>query len=273
MQIENRRCRSAHDATARPRERVDPTSAMNPEESINPEPNLTPAEIDSLNRLEAMAREGLGTYLQVGDALTEIRDECLYRDSHPSFEAYVRERWGVIIPNGNLLSQTTIRAGAPSTPPADREPCTALRNKPCEVLARACEETLSALAGDDPTRIEIRLDVHRQGDPDSDVDGDSFDLSEVVGPISGELLPTLRWLLTQASGTIGEVAYQLESRAADVDDGARAQLRDDVLVLDAEVAVVKALLFELVDWDSELRRLLDDELPPRDTDTDPENDE
>jgi len=91
--------------------------------------------------------------------------------------------------------------------------------------------------------------------------------------MGNELLPALRWLLTHASGTIGEVVHQLESRAADIDDGARAQLRDDVHVVDGELAVVKALLLELIDWDSELRRLLEDELPPLGTDTDPDGDD
>jgi hypothetical protein len=65
---------------------------------------------------------------------------------------------------------------------------------------------------------------------------------------------------------------QLERRATDIDDGARAQLRDDVLVLDDELAALKALLLA-IDWDSELARLLRDELPPLDPDSDPEDDE
>jgi hypothetical protein len=78
----------------------------------------------------------------------------------------------------------------------------------------------------------------------------------------------LRWLLTKASGTIGLIAYKLESRAADIDDGARARLRDEVLVLEDELITVKALLAELIDWDLEFGRLLDDELPPFDTELD-----
>ena len=183
--------------------------------STNPEHNLTPIEIENLNRLEAVAQHHLGTYLQVGNAFAEIRDSQLYRDGHPSFEAYVRERWGI-------------------------EPA----------------KKLAALAGEDRMGIEIRFAVHRPED---------------AGEPGEELLPTLRWLLNEASGTIGEVAHELESRAADINDRAREQLRKDVLVLDGELAVVKALLLELIDWDSELTRLLRDELPPVDADTDPED--
>lgn len=216
----------------------------NPEESTNPEHNLTPAEVDNLNRLEAVAERGLGTYAEVGDALAEIRDRRLYRGTHPSFEAYVRERWGV---------------------------GTAPRRKPCEALASACEETLSAIPGSDRMDIEIRVDVRRHEDPLATADSRSSGAREVGEPTREELLPTLRLLLTEAAATVGAVAHQLESRAADIDDGARERLRNDVLVLDGEVAVITALLFEPVDWDSELKRLLEEELPPLDTDTDPED--
>lgn len=245
-------------------------SATNPEESTNPEPSLTPAEVDSRDRLEATARAGLGTYLQVGDALTEIRDRQLYRDSHPSFEAYVREQWGVIIPNGDLLSQG-IRADPAAMPAADQTR-KAFSNKPCEALAKACEQTLAALAGDERIGIEIRLAVRKPGDPGASADAPSLDLAVLADTIGDELVPALRWLLTQATGTIGEVSHELETRAADIDDGARAQLRDDVLSLDGELAVVKALLIERHDWDSELKRLLTDEVPPFDTDTDSADD-
>lgn len=230
---------------------MDPMSSANTEGSTNPDNDLTPAEIDSRNRLEAVAQHGLGTFVQVDKALAEIRDRRLYRDSHRSFETYVRERWGVHTANGDP----------------------AVRNKPCEALARACDETLSALAGDDLMQVEIRFAISKRPDPDTSGDGEVLDPSVVVVPIEDELRPKLRWLLAQATGTVGEVAHQLESCAADVDDHARAQLRDDVLALDCELAVVRALLAELIDWDSELARLLGNELPPPGIDTDLEDHE
>lgn len=182
---------------------------------INPEDDLNPAEIDNLDQLEAIVRPGLETYAEVGDALAEIRDRHLYRDSHPSFEAYVRDRWA----------------------------------------------------------IDMQLAVRKQGDPGAPADGQGWDPWDVAEAVGEELVPTLRWLLTQASGTIGRVAHQLEHRAADIDDGARDKLRDDVLVVDDELATVKALLIQLTDWDAELERLLDGELPPFEADKDPEDDD
>src|ERR1700745_3801843 len=129
--------------------------------SMNPEDDLTPVEMDNLDQLESVGAHGLGTYTGVAEPWAELRDRPLYRDSHPTFEAYARERWGVDV---------------------------------------------------------IRLAVRRHGQPDPAEPVQKWDPWEVPDAIVEELLPTLRWLLNQASGTIGRVAHQLEHRAAEIDD-------------------------------------------------------
>jgi hypothetical protein len=228
-------------------------SSRNPQERTDPQHNLTPAESDNLNRLEAVAQNGFGAYVEVGEALTEIRDGHLYRDSHPSFESYLRERWAVNTPAGEL----------------EQESRAALRGTPYDALARACEQTLSALDKDERMDIEIHVAVRSHGEPVAASDDQDAEPPDIAPPMHDALLPTLRWLLTQVSGTLGLVSHQLETRAADIDDIVREQLRDDVLLLDDELATVKALLFEPIDWDSELTGLLDGELPPFDDDLDP----
>lgn len=47
-----------------------------------------------LDELEDKIERGLQTFVEVGDALSEIRDARLYRESHDTFEDYCRERWG-----------------------------------------------------------------------------------------------------------------------------------------------------------------------------------
>jgi hypothetical protein len=55
--------------------------------------NASPAR--SLDELEQVVRKGLGTFIEVGVALVEIRDRRLYRDAgYTTFERYCRERWG-----------------------------------------------------------------------------------------------------------------------------------------------------------------------------------
>jgi hypothetical protein len=45
--------------------------------------------------VEGGPSRGLGTFVEVGQALLEIRDSRLYRESHGTFEVYFRERWAM----------------------------------------------------------------------------------------------------------------------------------------------------------------------------------
>jgi hypothetical protein len=55
---------------------------------------LTRGERSDLRAAEEIIEQGIGTFIEVGEALLEIRNRRLYRDSHDTFEAYCRERWG-----------------------------------------------------------------------------------------------------------------------------------------------------------------------------------
>lgn len=56
---------------------------------------LAPSEAAELAQHEAAIERGLQTFYEVGGALLAIREKRLYRASHASFEAYMRERWGM----------------------------------------------------------------------------------------------------------------------------------------------------------------------------------
>jgi len=47
-----------------------------------------------LTTLEGVIERGLQTFVEVGNALDEISRDGLYKATHPTFEAYCRERWG-----------------------------------------------------------------------------------------------------------------------------------------------------------------------------------
>jgi hypothetical protein len=49
---------------------------------------------DRLAELEAVVDRGLHVFVDVGLALATIRDERLYRATHPTFKAYLAQRWG-----------------------------------------------------------------------------------------------------------------------------------------------------------------------------------
>lgn len=53
------------------------------------------AETQRLEVLESVIDAGMQTFVHVGNALLEIRDGRLYRQTHATFEDYCRERWGM----------------------------------------------------------------------------------------------------------------------------------------------------------------------------------
>ena len=56
---------------------------------------LAPNEQFRLEQCEKIIERGLNTFVEVGRALTEIRDSKLYRISYKTFEAYCKERWEI----------------------------------------------------------------------------------------------------------------------------------------------------------------------------------
>lgn len=62
--------------------------------------------VRSLTECETVIERGLATFVEVGEALMEIRDEDLYKESHGTFEEYCRERWDMTRQHANR----TIRA-------------------------------------------------------------------------------------------------------------------------------------------------------------------
>jgi hypothetical protein len=208
---------------------------------------LTTAEVEHLNQLESIVQRGLDIDGDVGNALAHISHARLYRGTHETFEAYLRERWGVARSH-------------------------ALELTPAPEPTNAWERARRVFGDDDVSAVDIRITVHKRTAP-SDVESEPWSNPWPAAQSDAvKLRAQLRWLLTQSSGTIADVAHQLETYGTDVDEGTREQLRDDVLALDEELAALKALLLGPVDWDAEHGRLLAGEVPPFDEDDDDSED-
>ena len=52
------------------------------------------AESKRLIALESVISKGQKTFVEVGEALAEIRDSKLYRSDHKTFEDYCQSKWG-----------------------------------------------------------------------------------------------------------------------------------------------------------------------------------
>lgn len=56
---------------------------------------LSESETQALDHYEGVIERGLKTFVEVGAALTQVRDLRLYRVGYPTFEAYCDDRWGL----------------------------------------------------------------------------------------------------------------------------------------------------------------------------------
>lgn len=246
--------------------------------STNPDNTLTSAEVAHLNKLEAIVQRGLDTDLELGNALAEISDESLYRATHQTFEAYLRARWEIRRLPDDQLNQAAETADPPSSdlnvpaPGTEPEPraVAPVRARGRAWLANVWKQIRHAFSGDSVPSADIT--VRRREQP-AELKPEPRPTLGPPGDLeAGELIPRLGWLLTHAGGKIADVAHHLETRAADLDNDAREQLRDDLLALHEELASLTALL-EPVDWDAEHGRLLAGEIPSFENDADDEQDE
>lgn len=126
---------------------------------------LTRIEKRDRDRLELDVQSGLLKFRRAGLALEEIRDRCLHRDTHPTFDAYCKERWGMSRQHAHrLISAATIvealrlelsPAGDTVLPIHERQ-ARELSRAPEEDRADVWETAVDSAGGDQPTTAQIR---------------------------------------------------------------------------------------------------------------------
>ena len=111
---------------------------------------LTTWEGGRLTHLEQVIEAGLQTFYDVGGALMEIRDGRLYRQTHRSFEAYTKERWGMGKSRAHQLMEAASTVAAISGPVTEGDPSTIVDVLPTN------EAQVRPLAGlDDQAKREV----------------------------------------------------------------------------------------------------------------------
>lgn len=129
-------------------------------------------ERQRLAACEAVIERGLGTFVEVGEALLTIREARLYRETHKTFEEYCRERWGFndsrarqLIGAAETVTTVTVQGlPAPRNEAVARE-LAPLRQEP-EKLREKWSETVEK-HGAEPTAKQVRVVV--QGAPQEDM--------------------------------------------------------------------------------------------------------
>lgn len=135
----------------------------------------TAIETSRLADLEETIGRGLETFVEVGEALREIRDSGLYKDGYPTFEEYCRQRWQMSRPRAYELMQSSevvsAIADTGAEPPANEaqaRPLAPLRERPEEMT----EAWMEASADGEPTAAKVkeavsrRMDVHYSSQTD-----------------------------------------------------------------------------------------------------------
>jgi hypothetical protein len=131
---------------------------------MDTEQPITLKESARLVELERKIKTGMTTFVEVGNALMEIRDSKLYRVEHKTFEAYCRDKWGMsrvqahriigasevskMLPIGNKLPQTETQARPLTKLPAKKQP---------EAWAKAVE----IADGNQPTQRQVEQAVRQ----------------------------------------------------------------------------------------------------------------
>jgi hypothetical protein len=123
---------------------------------------LATTETSRLAELEAIVDRGLTTFVEVGRALTEIRDARLYRTTHTTFETYCKARWNFSASRGRQLIAAAAGAGEIEsvtrvTVPSERH----ARELAPMIRARGAEAAAEFLAGK-PTVEELRQAVQEE---------------------------------------------------------------------------------------------------------------
>jgi len=79
-------------------------------------PKLTKQEKKELDAAVATVRTWIDSAVKVGEALEQIRDRRLYRETHGSFEAFAKEVLGLSKPRAyQILEETKVRKNLPGT--------------------------------------------------------------------------------------------------------------------------------------------------------------
>jgi len=131
---------------------------------------LNVVERRSLENLEKVIERGVESFLATGSALKEIRTEKLYREGYKTFEAYVKDRWGIDRSRAyQLIDASDLKADLSTivdkNPKADevktegqlRELASVPAESLADVIAKASE-----IAGDAPLTAKVLKEAREQ---------------------------------------------------------------------------------------------------------------
>lgn len=131
--------------------------------------DITSAESKDLIALETVIERGLETFVQVGEALAEIRDRKLYRIAHTTFADYCKVKWKMSDRRARQLMDasevvTAISKSGTIVPKTESQ-ARPLASLPPEQRAEAWSAAASAAPNGQPTAKDVEIAVEKMTRP------------------------------------------------------------------------------------------------------------
>lgn len=131
--------------------------------------DITSAESKDLIALETVIERGLETFVQVGEALAEIRDRKLYRIAHTTFADYCKVKWKMSDRRARQLMDasevvTAISKSGTIVPKTESQ-ARPLASLPPEQRAEAWSAAASAAPNGQPTAKDVEIAVEKMKRP------------------------------------------------------------------------------------------------------------
>jgi hypothetical protein len=121
---------------------------------------ITIQESARLVELEAVVSKGIQSFIEVGEALCEIRDSRLYRIEYSSFEDYIVDKWKMSLPRAKQLIgaakvSANLEAATIVARPKTESQARPLTKLPAEQQPVAWERAVEKAGGEQPTARQV----------------------------------------------------------------------------------------------------------------------
>lgn len=130
------------------------------------EVTLNTLERKELEKQEKVILKGMQTFVEVGSALSTIRDKKLYREEYKTFEQYCSKKWGFQRRRAyQLIEEATVTQNVQDLaqkPPVNSEQARPLAQLPDEQQGEAWQEAQREAGTDQPTGKQVAEVVDRR---------------------------------------------------------------------------------------------------------------
>lgn len=122
---------------------------------------ITMQESTRLVELEAVVKAGLQTFVQVGEALFEIKEKRLYRIEHDTFEGYCSQKWKMSrIQAHRLIGASEVSRMLPTgNKPENERQARPLTKLPSDQQPEAWAKAVESADGKQPTAKQVEAAV------------------------------------------------------------------------------------------------------------------